>query len=205
LGRVWSVGRDYRTGVESIGSIAVEVQTVYQETDFTDAQKTWFQPPLLLHELVLSWNETIHLVEGSIIVHMPDIRLDYAFQDEKLNQSHRPTQEQLTADTSKLFLRRIIDDVTTLTPNITPPCLSNPSRGELELQAFGRAHLGSFDTTLSNRKTVSLPLLTFIDGFGLYRNAYRSLMGIYCIPTGLTFKERTSRVKVSHDAWSSWK
>ncbi|KAE8314873.1 hypothetical protein BDV41DRAFT_533246 [Aspergillus transmontanensis] len=32
-----------------------------------------------------------------------------------------------------------------------------------------------------------------IDGFGLYRNMYRSLMGFYIIPVCLTAAERTNR------------
>ena len=38
---------------------------------------------------------------------------------------------------------------------------------------------------------ISVPLLTFIDGFGLYRNMYRSLMGIYLIIAAFSFKEKT--------------
>jgi hypothetical protein len=32
--------------------------------------------------------------------------------------------------------------------------------------------------------------MTFIDGFGLYRNAYRTVMGVYTIFAGLSFQER---------------
>jgi hypothetical protein len=38
--------------------------------------------------------------------------------------------------------------------------------------------------------------MTFIDGFGLYRNSYRSLMGIYLIPAALSFQERARRANV---------
>ena len=38
--------------------------------------------------------------------------------------------------------------------------------------------------------------MTFIDGFGLYRNAYRSLMGMYFIPAALSFQERARRANV---------
>jgi hypothetical protein len=38
--------------------------------------------------------------------------------------------------------------------------------------------------------------MTFIDGFGLYRNAYRSIMGIYLIPAALSFQERARRANV---------
>ncbi|EGP86370.1 uncharacterized protein MYCGRDRAFT_44244, partial [Zymoseptoria tritici IPO323] len=38
--------------------------------------------------------------------------------------------------------------------------------------------------------------LTFIDGFGLYRNAYRTLIGFYFIFAGLPFHERARRANV---------
>lgn len=43
---------------------------------------------------------------------------------------------------------------------------------------------------------MSVPFLTFIDGFGLYRNAYRTLMGWYIIIAALTFEERSRRANV---------
>lgn len=39
---------------------------------------------------------------------------------------------------------------------------------------------------LEARRCFSLPYQLFIDGFGLYRNMYRSVMGIYLIPAGLS-------------------
>lgn len=41
-----------------------------------------------------------------------------------------------------------------------------------------------------------LPLLTFIDAFGLYRNLYRSLIGIYFIITVLNARKRDRRANV---------
>lgn len=41
-----------------------------------------------------------------------------------------------------------------------------------------------------------LPLLTFIDAFGLYRNLYRSLIGIYFIIAALNAYERDRRANV---------
>lgn len=38
-----------------------------------------------------------------------------------------------------------------------------------------------------------LPLLSFINTFGLYRNAYRSLIGMYYIPASMNTRKRTRR------------
>src|SRR4029077_19371755 len=42
----------------------------------------------------------------------------------------------------------------------------------------------------------SVPFMTFIDGFGLYRNTYRTLIGVYAIFAGLSFQERARRANV---------
>lgn len=38
-----------------------------------------------------------------------------------------------------------------------------------------------------------LPLLSFINAFSLYRNAYRSLIGIYYIPAAMNIRKRIRR------------
>ena len=43
---------------------------------------------------------------------------------------------------------------------------------------------------------LSVPLLTFIDGFGLYRNMYRCLMGMYLMIAAFSSRERYRRTNV---------
>lgn len=50
--------------------------------------------------------------------------------------------------------------------------------------------LGSNSTSPHTRR-VSLPYSVFLDGFGLYRNAYHSLKGMYVTPAGLDVDSRT--------------
>src|SRR5205814_2752294 len=40
---------------------------------------------------------------------------------------------------------------------------------------------------------LSCPVVVFIDGFGLYRNSHRSLVGVYISPAALTLSERESQ------------
>lgn len=64
-----------------------------------------------------------------------------------------------------------------------------PIRRELEIIYFGRKYLlYIFDK--GKHKVISLLFALFADAFGLYRNIYRSLIGIYCILAGLTAQER---------------
>lgn len=79
--------------------------------------------------------------------------------------------------------------------------MNAPLRGELELAEYGRDHLELLDCKATDnvnqgRTTLSIPLLTFIDGVGLYRNTYRTLVGIYFIFAGLPFQERIRRANV---------
>ncbi|KAG6150128.1 hypothetical protein E4U37_006391 [Claviceps purpurea] len=51
---------------------------------------------------------------------------------------------------------------------------TTPIRGEREIEVFGRAYLEKY--------FISLPMFLFADGFGLYRNMYRAIEGLYLIP-----------------------
>ena len=79
----------------------------------------------------------------------------------------------------------------------------SPLRGELGLQAFGGDHLKGFDTKNTQKQVVSLPLIMFIDGFGLYRNTYRTLMGMYQVP--LLQRTYTTSKRLPNHSWASRK
>ncbi|KAL7625329.1 hypothetical protein AAE478_004545 [Parahypoxylon ruwenzoriense] len=82
--------------------------------------------------------------------------------------------------------------VTTEKKTIIPLCHTHPIRGELELNVYGR-HKFEFewDQKLPNSKpVVTLPYINFIDGFGVFSNSYRSLMGNYITPAGLSAANR---------------
>jgi hypothetical protein len=193
LGRVFSVGRDFRSSIQERGTVVIEIQEIFLPQDL---QSLDIQPPLLKNEGLLSWNKFYLVPEDHIIHRLDQVFLDYSFGDEKLEPSRpRPSPPPGTA----LILRRIHDigaDPEHFPLSITPLCKNHPLRGELELETFGRAHLERFDQSRSQSKTVSLPLLTFIDGFGLYRNTYRTLMGMYFNFGSLSFQERTRRANV---------
>lgn len=50
--------------------------------------------------------------------------------------------------------------------------------------------------TFEANKCLSVPYQLFIDGFGLYRNMYRSVMGIYMIPACLSAVDRAKETNV---------
>lgn len=56
--------------------------------------------------------------------------------------------------------------------------------------------IARLDSHVTKIKVYSLPLINFIDGFGLYRNMYRSIIGFYFTLAGLLYKERMWRTNV---------
>ena len=76
--------------------------------------------------------------------------------------------------------------------DLIPLCHTHAIRAELEMQVYTR---GLYETQWDKARptsltTYSLPLLTFVDAFGVYRNSYRSLMGFYVTPASLHEKDR---------------
>jgi hypothetical protein len=67
--------------------------------------------------------------------------------------------------------------------------LRHPLRGELEIITFGRDHIIQC-FLLNPLPVVTLPLVFFTDGFGAYRNSYRSLLAVYTISANLPEQER---------------
>ena len=83
----------------------------------------------------------------------------------------------------RYFIRRIVNGTM-----VRPVSQAHPLRGEGELQVFSRQGLiNRLDKSQTQLPVISLPLMMFIDGFGLYRNMYRSLIGIYLINATFTF------------------
>lgn len=95
------------------------------------------------------------------------------------------------------MLRRILDLRDSITEVvIIPLCLNYPLRSELKIQAFSRTYIELLDSRQSRRRTISVPLITFINVFRLYRNLYRLLIGIYFIIAVLSTRERNRQANV---------
>lgn len=78
---------------------------------------------------------------------------------------------------------RYVDDELT----VQPLNLTFFIRGDLELKIYGRTHLRSL---LDNGNCYSMLYQLFINGFSVYCNMYRSLMGIYLILASLCVYDR---------------
>jgi hypothetical protein len=86
-----------------------------------------------------------------------------------------PPPNQAFNPTALINIRRVIN---LSKRSIRAVRLTHPVRAELEIKAYGRQVLErDFVSRAGQRPIRCMPQMTFIDGFGLYRNMYRSLTG----------------------------
>ncbi|KAL9593508.1 MAG: hypothetical protein Q9219_007519 [cf. Caloplaca sp. 3 TL-2023] len=188
LGRIHSVGKDFTLGnntpsalgFTSPGEIILRVQKLIK------ASKRHIRLPKLhsnspSQEYLLSEKDIFTVSQSLLIRRFTDIHFDNRYEG-----ASRTTIPPLY--TTKIVVRNVVK------PNdeYYPLQLLPPTRGELELAVYGR----QFFERLAQNKTLSVPVLTFIDAFGLYRNMYRSLMGVYCTIANLNWRERKRRANV---------
>lgn len=190
FGRAIGFGKDFRTNqLVSKGKTVIHIQEVII-TERLPKGVVFHPPPHPDEAFIQTSPELTHLVPEDHI-HLPGKAvLDYSFGEDNLMSAIPMPQRS----EDEFWVRRTIYDAS-VEPNtmvISPLCRSHPVRAELELKQFGREHFLHWDETTC----LSVPLLTFIDGFGLYRNSYRSLMGFYEIPAAFSSQERARRTNV---------
>jgi len=78
----------------------------------------------------------------------------------------------------------------TFAPMVLTPTIA----GELEIKQFTRDYL--MDEFSRSPSVLSVPIVTFNDGFGLYRSMYKSIMGVYLFLANLTGKESNRQANV---------
>ncbi|OAF63362.1 hypothetical protein VC83_00150 [Pseudogymnoascus destructans] len=118
--------------------------------------------PLTRLEKLLS-EDDFEFVLPEDLVQQPDITVDYTFGNGILGQQDHGFKPQSQ-------IRRVLN---TMHEEIRPAAQSHPHVAELELKAYGREWI----VKALKQGFISVPWLMFIDGFGLYRNMYRSMTG----------------------------
>lgn len=165
----------------------LQLQKVLQHSDQSSIQ-TAIDPSIEFSELVLV-EDNVSVIMGSqsmIRSQNLQVTLDYAFHSRVSSSRSQRGAEQ------EQFVCRIWNPVKNTLCLLSQ---SHPVRAELELSEFTRDHfVKKFNKKVHH--VISFPLLMFIDGFGLYRNMYRSLMGVYMIPASFLFQEHNRRANV---------
>ncbi|KAL9036395.1 MAG: hypothetical protein Q9180_004325 [Flavoplaca navasiana] len=182
LGRVVEVGLDFRDEVpeDERGDLKLRVQHAFWSHEIPSAIRAGQQ---FAKEDVLLRTEFSFLRESAVQYHQSNIIMHY---DPEALPQLQPNQDFL-------ICRSLLNQNNW----IQPLSFSAPHRGELELRTYGREYFQSnFDVKDGQNRCISLPYLLFLDGFGLYRNSYRSMMGVYLMLGSLSFSERMRRVNV---------
>ena len=181
-GRIFAIGLDHTTSATNPGAPKLLVRPLLGLAAFPDLTPADFPMHPESTELFLSTNEQHGLYIEDVRSVVTDVYYDYRFEKFDRRQATTPYHK-------KFVVRQTYDAVARL---FDPLLLTPPIRGELELATYTRSHLLNF----ANQPSLCVPLLTFIDGFGLYRNMYRALLGIYVTIAGLNWRERKRRANI---------
>ena len=149
-------------------------------------------PPMTENKVLLCWDQIFYIPE-SAIYYREDVELDYESRIRghviplEQNDNRIPTPKGY-------YTRRIIEDPYDK-KRISQLYYSYLIRRELELKLWGREYFENQDITTSTR-CISVLIQMFINGFGVYRNSYRSLIGFYTILARFTVWEKNRQANV---------
>lgn len=184
VGRVVYCGIDCRE--QSTNTVTFEqriaiIQPVYccltlDETIMATIRDLSVDPPATpdpFSEVFLMEDVEVTVLEKNITSHETDVFLDYGYKD-----------EQHTIPPNTYYCRYVCSRQHKSSRALQ---LSNPHRGELELDAFGRQH---FLSNFAKKQVISLPFMIYWDDFGVHSNMYRSMAGLYSYPCYLRKEDR---------------
>ncbi|ELR05294.1 hypothetical protein GMDG_07277 [Pseudogymnoascus destructans 20631-21] len=136
------------------------------------------ETPLSRSEKLL-YEDSFEYISPKNIVSRVEISMDYIFEGPV-------ALDNAYVFNDKTHIRRILNMAR---KDIRPAAQSRPHIAELEIEAYGRAWIvDAFRDTF-----ISLPMIIFMDAFGLFRNRYRSMMGIYMTTPAQCLRDRMKR------------
>ncbi|KAI2623408.1 hypothetical protein GGS21DRAFT_541457 [Xylaria nigripes] len=126
-------------------------------------------------EVILVQGEELLIPAENITTYVDNVFIDYEFDPKIEGDYIAPTTEGSVVRFiwNKLELQR-----TNRYPFI-PARMTNPHRAELEMKIKPRS---AWIHDFTAKPSISLPWKMFVDAFGLYRNMYRSMTGVYPLP-----------------------
>lgn len=208
LGVVLGVAKDMRTDSNTgIGAVTLKIRRLATPTQI---RSMWNEGDDLVDNMIppaidagqevflLGDDSHVHYVLPAVVEPIDyELYVYYDFQGSVA--PNEPELPEMPPDPyyTGVVLRRIAYTDKTGEPQVRPVWQQNPIRGELEIEHFGREALtDKFFNSSVNMKVVSVPMINFTDGFGLYRNMYRALMGFYMLNGALSIQERKRRTNV---------
>lgn len=213
IGRVYGVGLETRESSPTFnfagpGRLTLQIQEGLRE-DHPTLRPFHINPDHLEDELILT-SELTCIPESKVFSHV-DVFVDWAFDEthedpadfavlrrqplsrrapKKFPKYYEPGKLMKKQTEEQWYhVRRLfkVDE-----EKMIPMCHTHRLRAELEIEEYGRAvYEDQWDAiNPENLPVESFPMVIFIDGFGVFRNSYRSLMGMYFTPAALTLEER---------------
>ncbi|KAI0550499.1 hypothetical protein F4679DRAFT_572871 [Xylaria curta] len=212
-GQVMAIYRDYRTS-RRLGQIGSPDSNPVDEDSEGDIilviGRLWSGPKLLAmnervnlqvkinpakrgdfhpQELVLVLDPLEYVLASMVVRRLTHVDFDYSFQSE-----HAFDDDFQPGFNDRRFVRRAYNRSTL---SFVPIGRVSPVPGVLEVLEFGRAALVKAFVKPNGASSVrSLPVLTFADGFGLYRTMYKSCMGVYNEIAALPKAEHARQINV---------
>ncbi|OAF59083.1 hypothetical protein VC83_04343 [Pseudogymnoascus destructans] len=184
IGRVYGIGFDKRSAPIEKNGIIIKIQKVYSAMELPPkAQdiRSQLSIPLSQSEKLISEDE-FEFVPVHCLIQRLEYTMDYKFENGIPGQA-----DHLFEPESQV--RRILN---LANDEIRPAAQSHPHVAELELKAYGRKWI----LEALKQGFISLPFIEFIDGFGIWRNMYRSLTGVYISLAGQALRVRMHRENV---------
>ncbi|TRX98548.1 hypothetical protein FHL15_000622 [Xylaria flabelliformis] len=208
IGRVYGVGWDRRS-VSCVPhdseNLVLQIQEAYRP-EHPALVDVMVDPDHTYDELILT-SEITYISEALVYAHV------HVYVDNHFGETHddpaweapqlrgkgkgkepkpypkyfTPTHAYERTENQYYYVRRLLVD-----GNLVPLCHTHPTRAELELHCYGR-NLFELEWDSIREGTLpvkSFPILSFIDGFGVFSNSYRTLMGFYFTPAAMTETER---------------
>ncbi|KAG6018680.1 hypothetical protein E4U19_008150 [Claviceps sp. Clav32 group G5] len=188
-GRICWVGQDFtdtaiQTGTS--GSHMIEIQAVQEKRKLDD--NIFTTKPNVKHshcpenvtELIVIEDEKSMICPSRVHSRYTesDVHIDYDFEPDE------PQTFSLSKSSARFRVRWFYNQAQR---SWRHAMRTTPLRGEREIEVFGRDYLERYFT---DEDMISLPMFLFTDGFGLYRNMYRAIEGLYLMPQYLPAADR---------------
>ncbi|KAG6252291.1 hypothetical protein E4U24_000588 [Claviceps purpurea] len=186
-GRICWVGQDFTdTAIQTAtsGSHVIEIQAVHEKRNLNDNNFTTKPKVKNSHcpqgviELIVVEDEKSMIRPSRVHSRHIDVHIDYDFDPDD------PQTFSLSNSTAPFRVRWFYNQAQR---SWRHAMRTTPLRGEREIEVFGREYLEKYFT---DENMISLPMFLFADGFGLYRNMYRAIEGLYLMPQYLPAAER---------------
>ena len=188
IGRVVFVGVDKTTaarGDGSFGKVKLSIQSAWIKSQLDTRLQS------IINNDGATSIEELFLVEGEDNMRITEDKLVRVEHKVHLDYFHKTATPSETPP-CRFCVRYIISHNPV---DIRPLALSNPLRGELEIQKHSRARILCLKASTS-RNVRSLPYTLFIDAFGLYRNMHRPIPGFYAQFAFMNELDRKRRINV---------